>query len=77
MQNELIGYLIGALDAAERQAVDELLASDAELRHQLELLRHCLLPLQCASQDCEIPPGLAARTCQRIRGTSGNRPPAV
>jgi anti-sigma-K factor RskA len=69
MQNDLIGYLLGALETAERDAVDLLLESNTDARRQLEILRHCLVPLEGACEDCEIPASLAARTCQRIRAS--------
>jgi len=75
MQNELIGYLLGALDVAEHDAVDQHLQSNAEARCQLEILRRCLLPLAIAYEDCEIPGGLAERTCLRIRADLGDPRP--
>jgi len=69
MQNELIGYLLGALDAAEQEAVDRHLESNVDARQQLEVLRRCLLILESGFANCEIPAGLAARTCQRIRAS--------
>jgi len=67
MHNELIGYLLGALDASEHLAIDQHLESSAEARLQLEILRRCLLPLEIAFEECAVPDGLARRTCLRIR----------
>ena len=67
MQDQLIGYLIGALEVQEMTLVEQTLSADAEARRQLEILRVALSPLATADDGCQPPPGLALRTCQRLR----------
>ncbi len=67
MQDQLIGYLIGALSTHEMTLIEQALASDARAQQQLECLRLALTPLAGASDGCELPPELAVRTCQRLR----------
>ena len=62
----LIGYLLGALEPAEHEAVETHLAKDPELRRALAVLRKALEPLDAARQDFPPPAGLAARTNQYI-----------
>jgi len=67
MQDKLVGYLLGALEIEEILFVEQALASDAEARHHLELLRLALAPLEPIRQEANVPEGLAQRTCLRIR----------
>jgi anti-sigma-K factor RskA len=67
MQEQLIGYLIGALPVEEMTLVEQTLSADAESRQQLEILRLALAPLETAHLRGEAPPGLALRTCLRLR----------
>ena len=66
-QEELLGYLLGALDDAEQQAVEVRLRSDAGLRAALGDAKRSLAPLY-ASDDAalEPPSGLAERTCELV-----------
>lgn len=66
MREDLVGYLLGALDGAEQQQIEERLESDAELRFQLERLEMQLAPLKLAAVEFEPPRGLAERTCQAV-----------
>jgi hypothetical protein len=67
MQDQLIGYLIGALQAHEMTLVEQTLCSDLSAQQQLECLRLALTPLAGASDGCELPPELALRTCRQLR----------
>lgn len=64
---QLLGYLLGALDDGEQQALEARLRSDAQLRQELGRAKRSLRPLY-ASDDTAIDPpaGLAQRTCQLI-----------
>ncbi len=46
MREQLIGYLLGALEADEQAAVEQQLRSDQQLRDELEVVRKLLEPLQ-------------------------------
>jgi hypothetical protein len=63
--HDLIGYLLDALDADERESLEERLRGDAALAAQLETARGHL-DLLGRPDSCEPPPGLAARTCQFV-----------
>ena len=64
MQDQLIGYVLGALEAPEHEQVEQLLGSDTRLREDLELARKTLTPLACDRDHHEPPFGLAASTCR-------------
>jgi hypothetical protein len=61
MRNELLGYLMGALESDERMRVEVALANDQKLRGEMELLREGLAPLD-DGERWEPPPGLVRRT---------------
>lgn len=72
MREELLGYLLGALEPDEHRAIETQLRDCPELRDELETLRATLLPLEASAgtqspELCEPPPGLAERTCQYVR----------
>jgi hypothetical protein len=75
MREQLLGYLLGALEPSEQAAVEASLAGDAELRRELEKLRSSLCPLDeaAAAEEDELdpPPGLGARTFQFVRSHAG------
>jgi hypothetical protein len=65
-RQELLGYLLGALDDSETESLEARLQADPELRRALALVRRQLKPLQAAEDDCHPPPGLARRTCEYV-----------
>ena len=69
MADDLLGYLLGALDGAEQVTIREKLADDAELRQELLELEARLAPLEIERWSVEPPPRLAERTCAFIFGT--------
>ena len=75
MREQLLGYLLGALDPSEQAAIEARLASDADLVRQLDELRASLGPLDESAEadenDLEPPPGLGARTFQFVRNHAG------
>jgi len=77
MREELLGYLLDALEADEREAVERRLKDDSELQRELEALHEELEPLQCDDGHCDPPPDLAARTCQLVAGHRGGPLPAA
>jgi hypothetical protein len=60
MRNELLGYLIGALESDERERLESALATNDQLRGEIEVLRNGLTPL-AIDEPIEPPPGLARR----------------
>lgn len=64
--DQLVGYLLNALDEAARLQVESQLRRSAALRHQLETLRAALEPLEADRADPLPPTGLADRTLARI-----------
>ena len=64
-QEELLGYVLGALDAQEQRNVQQLIDQNPELEEQLLEIKNSLLPLDCL--DTSGPrPGLARRTCEMV-----------
>src|SRR5262249_10480357 len=66
MDENLVGYLLDALDPQARGEVEAQLASRPQLRERLESLRRTLEPLAADVANPEPPPGLAVRALARI-----------
>ena len=69
MRDDLVGYLIGALDAPDSRRVEALLAdpqSGESLRRDLELLRRSMSPVDVDRELLPAPAGLATRTLEII-----------
>lgn len=62
----MLGYLLGALEPGEDEAVRRQLAENAELEQELALLRQGLAPLAEDGPPIEPPLGLAAKTCNYV-----------
>ena len=67
MLEDLLGFLMGALDEEELERLSRALDEDAELRRQIAVLRQALLPLELCDERIETPAGLAARTWVVVR----------
>ncbi len=63
---QLLGYLLGALEEDEHQQVEAQLRRDPALRAELARLRHGLEPLEESWQPVCPPPGLGQRTCRFV-----------
>lgn len=75
---DLIGYVLGALEPDEMRRVEQALAVDADLRDELERLRRAMQPLGEQGVEYEPPAGLVERTLaavdansSRVQGTVG------
>lgn len=66
MREDLLGYLLGALEPSEQRLVETRLLECAQLRHELELLRNSLAPLEADAEQFTPPAGLVARTCRLV-----------
>jgi hypothetical protein len=66
MRENLLGYLLNAVEPDERSAVEQNLAQDARLRSELDLLRTSLAPLEGEPAHHEPPKGLAQRCCEFV-----------
>lgn len=66
MQDELIGYLLNALEPDEQELVEARLSADPKLRQELELAARSLEPLAADKAPWEPPAGLATRTLQHV-----------
>ncbi len=63
---QLLGYLLGALEEDERRQVEAQLRDDPAMRAELARLRQCLEPLEQSWQPVCPPPGLWQRTCRFV-----------
>jgi hypothetical protein len=66
MDENLVGYLLDALDPDERQQVQARLNARPELRMQMERLQRALEPLATDAEPLTAPPGLALSALARI-----------
>ena len=66
MREQLIGYLLDALDPAEHETVEVHLSRDPQLKRELELISRALAPLEAGKGHFDPPQGLAERTCEFV-----------
>ncbi|MGV3484333.1 MAG: hypothetical protein ACO1RT_07940 [Planctomycetaceae bacterium] len=69
MREDLLGYLLSALEPHEMRRVERKLRDDPALREELEFLQQTLAPLDRALADLpvvETPPDLVARTMANL-----------
>jgi hypothetical protein len=66
MREQLLGYLLGALDDSEHQQVEDHLRNNPQAQQELEILSGGLLPLEAGEAHHEPPQGLAQRACQAV-----------
>lgn len=65
-QEDLLGYLLGALDEAEQERVKRYIAGHPDIQCELGRIEDCLRPLRMIETPAEPPGGLARRTCQFV-----------
>lgn len=66
-QEDLLGYVLGALDAQEERNLQEHIDASPEVEEQLLELRHSMAPLESLTfGDAGGRPGLARRTCELV-----------
>ena len=77
MRDDLVGYLLNAIDEAESRRVEAALADPQDgpsLRRDLERLRAATRPLDHDRDAFAAPPGLAARTLAFVETHATSRP---
>ena len=74
---QLLGYLLGALDDEEQEWLDARLERDPRCREALTRWRQRLAPLSALRPEFEPPPGLARRTCRLVAVQGPVRPSAA
>lgn len=64
---DLVGYILGTLEVAEREVVEKSLSQqDGEVKQRVASMREAFLRLQ-ANASTTPPEGLAQRTCHKLR----------
>ncbi|MCA9169096.1 MAG: hypothetical protein KDB23_15585 [Planctomycetales bacterium] len=71
MPDDLIGFVLGALDSAEHEEIRRKVEQDENLQQQVLQVQRSLEPLRWAEEDLAPPVGLAERTCQLVAAVSG------
>ena len=66
MRDQLLGYLLDALEPHERAAVEEELARRPQLAEELAVVRSGVQPLEADREQFAPPAGLARRTCEFV-----------
>ena len=66
IQEDLLGYVLGALDADQHDAVEQRIAEDPQLDEQLLEIKAQLAPLELVSDSTGSRPGLARRTVEMV-----------
>jgi len=79
MRDQLIGYLLGALEPSEHELVEARLGHDKQLQSELAILSRSLQPLAADRGHYEPPLGLAHRTCEfvAVQARLAPAPPVV
>ncbi len=80
MEENLVGYLLNALDVPTHEQVESYLRDHPEARKRLDTLRRALDPLALDKDGEDPPPGLTARTVARVaefRCRPAPEPPAA
>lgn len=67
---DLLGYLLDAVDGAERESLEARLAADPALQRSLQVMRRALTPLRSDADHLAPPLGLAERCCRAIEEKS-------
>jgi hypothetical protein len=71
MRDDLIGFVLGALEPDEHEAIRQRAEQDRELQRQVQWVERCLQPLAAMRDEVVPPRGLAARTCQHLLTVTG------
>jgi type II secretory pathway pseudopilin PulG len=66
MREQLLGYVLGALEESEQESLENDLDQNPKLMRDLALVRESLNPLWVVQPEYDPPPGLARRTCELV-----------
>src|SRR6516165_5448186 len=77
MDENLVGYLLDALDAEDRRKVESYLRARPEARKRLARLRQLLNPLEADLHPSDPPPGLWVRTLAQVAEYQCRRLPSA
>lgn len=66
MDENLVGYLLNALEPEQQRELEQHLNENPAVRHKLDLLRRALEPLAADKEPPDPPAGLAFRTLARV-----------
>ena len=65
-QEDLVGFVLGALDATEQNQIQDMIDNDPHLEEQVVELKNSLMPLEAINNPVGPPVGLARRTCEFV-----------
>jgi hypothetical protein len=77
LHEKLLGYLLDACDADERQQIEQHLQQDESLRQRCDLLNKAFDPLAHDKAHIEPPKGLAVRCCEYVFSRADVMPAAL
>lgn len=66
MHEDLVGYLLGAIDKVSAERIEQRLGTDPALRTELDRIGAALRPLDADAENVDPPAGLAERTIRRV-----------
>lgn len=75
--DKLLGYLLDACEADERQHIEQHLQQDESLRQHCNLLSKAFEPLACDKAHLEPPKGLTQRCCEYVFARAEVMPAAL
>jgi anti-sigma-K factor RskA len=73
MNDQLVGYLIGALEIDDSRQVDQNLVECEETRRKLEIFRLALFPLEAIEHADPPAPSIGAKTSKQSLPACGIR----
>ncbi len=76
-QEDLLGYMLGALEPHETVRVQKMVDASPELERDLLELKTTLAPLELLDEPAGSPPGLARRVCQSIASSRRMMPSGI
>ena len=65
-KEDLLGYVLGALDADQQQQVQQSIDQDPQIEDDLLEIKTSLAPLELLENGSGSRPGLARRTCESL-----------
>ena len=73
-QEDLLGYVLGALDADEQAELQRKIDADPQLDERLLEIRSQIAPLELLNESAGSRPGLARRTVEMVASSTSNTP---